>query len=346
MKVINQLVLPALLMSLLGMTACGGGYGPTYPGTKPTPVSWDFTKMVDSDADLTSYAYGPSIIRKNGVYHVFFCSAGASPAWDFIRYVYSNDGKNWSAPTIILRATAANGFDLAACDPSVVYFQGFYYMYYSSAYTTAPGLFQTVIQVARSVNIDGPYLAYTQRGTWEDTPNDPQIIIKPLVTRNQDPVGYGAGPQTVVVRNGEIFLWYTDDSIDLDATRIYMLKSTDPVTWTPSPTRQIGIAAASIDVKYDASKHQFVMTSLVNPHTGNAYLARSFSSDGMSWSAFQTIIDVPAFPDYANNVGAVGDETGNTVPLPTLVAFGAQYDLSSYNNWGQWDLYGVFVDGP
>jgi len=192
-------------------------------------------QMVNSDADATSYAYGPSIILNNGVYHVFFCSAGSYPTWDSIRYVQSTDGKNWSLPVIVLRATGANGFDLAACDPSVVFFQGFYYMYYSSAYTTAPNLFQTVIQVARSGNIGGPYLTYTQRGTWEDTPTDPKIIIKPLVTRDQDPVGYGAGPQSVVVHNGEILLWYTDDSIDLDSGRIYLLRSTDPVRWIPSP---------------------------------------------------------------------------------------------------------------
>lgn len=211
--------------------------------------------MVNSDADLTSYAYGPSIILKNGVYHVFFCSAGNHPAWDFIRYVYSTDGKNWSAPTIRLRATGTNGFDLAACDPSVVYFQNFYYMYYSSTYTTAPGLFQTVIQIARSDNIDGPYLTYTQRGTWEDTPSDPQILVKPLVTRGQDPTGYGAGQQTVLVHNGELVMWYTDDSIDLNI-RTFMLKSTNPVNWTPNVNSEISVQNAhSIDVKYDVAKH-------------------------------------------------------------------------------------------
>jgi hypothetical protein len=219
-------------------------------------------------------------------------------------------------------------------------------MYYSSSYTTAPNLFQTVIQVARSSNIDGPYFTYTQRGTWEDTPTDPQVIITPLVTRSQDPTGYGAGPQTVLVHNGEILFWYTDDSIDLDATRIYMLKSKNPVTWTPSPNREISVHAGSIDVKYDAAKQEYVMMSLVKPHTASAYLARSFSSDGLSWGAFETIIDVKAFPDYANNVGAAGDETGNMLSSPFPVAFGAPYDLNGSDNWGQWDLYGVLVDGP
>jgi beta-xylosidase len=341
---ISCLTRAGVVASSLALAACGGGSSP--PGKDPPPASWDFIQMVNSDADATSYAYGPSIILKNGAYHVFFCSAGAYPTWDSIRYVQSTDAKNWSSPVIVLRATAANGWNLAACDPSVVLYQGFYYMYYSSAYTTAPSLFQTVIQVARSANIDGPYLTYTQRGTWEDTPTDPQMIIKPLVTRNQDPVGYGAGQQSAVVHNGEIFLWYTDDSIDLDGDSIYMLHSADPVHWTPSPNNQVRVHANSIDVKYDIAKHQYVMTSLANPHSANAYLTRSFSSNGISWSGFKTIIDVGPFPDYANNVGAAGDETGNAVPSPTLVGFGAPYDLNGFNNWGQWDLYGVLVNGP
>lgn len=49
-----------------------------------------------------------------------------------------------------------------ACDPSLVYHQGFYYLYYSSAMTTAPNVFQTIVRVARSVNIDGPYLTFTE----------------------------------------------------------------------------------------------------------------------------------------------------------------------------------------
>jgi len=303
--------------------------------------------MVDADADATCYAYGPSIIKKDGVYHVFFCSAGPDSTWDAVRYVHSTDGKTWSAPTIMLRASGANGADLAACDPSVVYYQGFYYMYYSSAYSTAPpNSFQTVIQVARALNIDGPYLTYTQRGTWEETPTDAQIIIKPLVTRT---VGYGAGPEAVVVHKGEILLWYVDDSLDPNAgVKPFMLKSTNPVSWAPSASNGISIPSNtfSFDVKFNPTKNQFIMTNLVHTHAANAYLARSFSGDGRYWNTLTTIIDVGAFPDYANNVGAAGDETGNTLPASALVAFGAPYDLNGFNVWGQWDLYGVMVDGP
>ena len=335
----------AVLLFSLVLGACSGTQHPVTAVVKP-PVSWNFVQLVDSDANGIWYAYAPSIILKDGVYHVFFCSVGAVGSWDYIRYVTSSDGKNWSSPTVVLRATAANGFDMAACDPSVVFYQGWYYMYYSSAYTTAPNLYQTVIQVARSSALTGPYLTYTQRGTWEDTPSDPEMIIKPLMLRNQDPVGYGAGQQTVLVRNGELLIWYTDDSLDPDAgLRTYMLQSSDPVTWTPSQQAQINVVDAhSIDVKFDVAKNEYLMTRIINPHRAGAYLTRSFSSDGKIWEAFETLIDVDVFPDYANNVGVEGDETGLAVPGPMLVGFGAPWDLRKNDIWGQWDLYGISIN--
>lgn len=169
-------------MACIGFcTACGKGGSVSSTGSGQ---SFDFFQIVDAiDNPLTvQYAYAPSIVLKDNIYHVFFCSGGnIAPAWDYIRYVEStDDGQTWSTPVDKLHATAFNGMDLAACDPSVVYFPGFYYMFYGSAITTAPNVFQTVIQVARSTDLTGPYLTYTQRGTWEDSPNDPQVIVRPL----------------------------------------------------------------------------------------------------------------------------------------------------------------------
>src|ERR1700723_345523 len=81
-----------------------------------------FFPLVDALNDGFSYAYAPSIILKNGTYHVFFCSKGwlNYPSWDAIRYTTSVDGKTWSIPKVMLQATAANGKDMAACDPSLV----------------------------------------------------------------------------------------------------------------------------------------------------------------------------------------------------------------------------------
>jgi hypothetical protein len=64
----------------------------------------------------------------------------------------------------------------------------------------------------------------------------------------------------------------------------------------------------------------------------------------MNWTEPQTVIASPHFPRYTHDSGMAGDETGNLVPLHTLVGFGVPWNLAEVNDWGQWDLYGVWLD--
>lgn len=309
-----------------------------------------FFQMVDALDGGFSYAYAPSIIVKDGVYHVFFCSKGwlTYPAWDSIRHVTSTDGQTWSQPQVVLQATASNGNDMAACDPSLVFYDGYYYLFYSSAITTAPQTYQTVVQVARSTAISGPYLTYTQRKTWENTPTDPQVLIYPLQLHNTQPAGYGAGQTSVIVRNGELLMWYTDDTLFVDGqpqVRTYLLKSTNPVSWSPSASAATSLVGqASIDVKYDSAHAQFVMVRVENEFSATSYLASASSGDGVNWTPLQTVFPASEFPVYSHDGGMAGDENGNLITPNTLVGFGAPYNLANVNNWGQWNLYGAYVD--
>lgn len=328
----------------LWLASCG------HAGTSQTQSSPpSYFQIVDARKGGFSYAYAPSIVVKNGTYHVFFCSkALLIPTWDAIRYTSSSDGITWSIPRIMVLPSWENGMDMAACDPSLVFYEGFYYLYYSSAMTTSPNIFQTIIRVARSANIDGPYLTYTQRGTWESGPPDPQIIISPMQIHTTNPPGYGAGQTSVIAQNGKLLMWYTDDSLFIDGQpnlKTFMLESTDPVTWTPDPSRATNLLnQGSIDVKYDPSRGQFLMVRVENEFQSNAYLGRAVSIDGMHWNAPQMVIPPSEFPVYTHDAGMAGDETGNVVVPDTLVGFGAPYSLTNVNNWGQWDLYGVHVN--
>jgi len=106
---------------------CGGGGSSVSNQNSGAPQKLSFFRIVDGGDYPTTiqYAYGPSIIYKNGVYHVFFCSGGnIYPAFDYVRYVKSTDGgKTWTAPIDMLHGNT----ELGACDPSVVYYKGFYY---------------------------------------------------------------------------------------------------------------------------------------------------------------------------------------------------------------------------
>jgi len=338
------IAIPSVLA--LGLASCGGSGKGSMPSQPPS-----FFQIVDAQNGGFSYAYAPSIIVKDGTYHLFFCSmALVIPTWDSIRYTTSTDGKTWSTPQIMVLPSFDNGMDMAACDPSLVYFEGYYYLYYSSAMTTAPDVFQTIIRVARSVNIDGPYATYTQRGTWEVTPADPQIIISPMQIHTTDAPGYGAGQTSVVVQNGKLLMWYTDDSVFVGGEpnlQTFMLESTDPITWNPGPTHATNLVEqGSIDVKYDPIKKQFVMYRVENEFTANAYLARAFSGDGIKWTSPETVVQDSEFPLYTHDVGVAGDETGKIVTSHALLGFGAPYKLAAVNNWGQWDLYGMYVNPP
>jgi hypothetical protein len=346
------MIAPHLMMAIAALlliafcTACGGTS--VQPVKAPPPTQhFNFFRIVDAVDNPTrvQYAYAPSLILENNVYHVFFCSGGnITPAMDYIRYVNSIDGGNtWSSPVDMLHASAFNGTDLSACDPDVVFFQGFYYMFYGSAMTTAPGVTQTVMQVARSSSITGPYLTYTQRNTWDNTPTDPQVIVMPLAVGVPS---YGAGQPSMVSLNGKLYMWYIDDSLHpgTHLPRLYMLQSNDPVTWTPDPNQLTDFSDFdSPVVKYDPASQQFVATWILNEFYTDTSLKRAFSSDGLHWSKAEVLITNGQFLPYVNNAGVTTDQTGNMLPGKTIIGFGRPYSQAGIDA-GLFDLYGVWMD--
>ena len=316
-------------------------------------------KLVDSSEYGYYHAYAPSIVYINSTFHAFYCSNGASnyldtageplPAWDSVRYVTSADGRLWSSPQVVL--SASSGLERAVCDPSLVHFDAgdgpYFYLFYSG---NLPGL-ETVMFVARSATIAGPYKKYTVRQTWEVNPHDPQVIIVPKRPVHQS---YGAGQQSVLEKGGVLFSWYTDTTEAPGTQKIYLTSTANPVSWpVGAPTN---VNSVSVDVKFDASVNEFVMFSIEVHHAQTSRLLRRHSSDGLTWSAPDVICDTPCFPDFSHNVGVSGDAQGHLIAGRTLVVFGAPFDLDPryVNNcaqaadqnycWGRWDLFGGAVN--
>lgn len=331
----------------------------------PTKAMVPLSLIVDARAGGFSYAYAPSIIREDGKLHLFFCSQAdttqdstnrAPGAWDFIRYTSSTDGVNWTAPIIKVmpnqNVNPATGMHVnyAACDPSLVYYQGYYYLYFSNSVQTNPSnwiINQTQVSVARSTTIDGEYLTYTKRGTWEKFPLDTAYIVNPTIFRSVPFQGYGAGQQSVVSLNGTLYMWYRDDSNDPNNTAMistYLIKSTDPVHWDTSTRQRISVDDAySVDIKYDPIDNQFVMPRVANMHTANTFLDYATSPDGLTWAGRTTVVPLEGFTPYANNPGLESDREGHLLPGPKLFAFAAPYDLAHTDTFGAWNLYGYFA---
>lgn len=315
-------------------------------------------KMADSSDNGYTYGYAPSIIKHNGIYHTFYCSSPESRAGiDAIRYVFSQDGLNWSPPKVVLKAKpridakTARATNRAACDPSLVYYQDYYYLFYSNQHQTGSELgdrtgTQTTISVARTRKIAGSYLTYTERGTWEENPADVKMIILPQVKRSGNRHNYGAGQQTVVVKNGQLYMWYTDDSLHSnEGPRIYFLKSNDPVNWNGTPVQTNLARTASVDIKYDARRGRFVLVQILRSHQARPSLATAYSTDGNNWTGFRTLALDRKFPAFAHNVGMSSDRLGHLIDGENpIIGFGAPYDLSTKDRWGVWDLFGVRVN--
>jgi hypothetical protein len=288
--------------------------------------------VVNSPASGFSYAYGPAIIYTQGQYHIYFCSTGTSDNdWDHIRHVTSSDLVHWSAPDTLL---VPSTYERSTCDPSVVLFDGFYYLFYGGNVTTD----QTVVFVARSASPDGPFLKYTQRGTWESNPPDSQIVIAPIhPTTNGN--YYGAGTPTVVIRNGLLYMWYSDDTAFPPGNcHTYFTTSSDGTTWAPGTLTNVAAQDCSVDVKYDFTSAHFVMVEIINQFA-NSSLQLQVSADGINWADPQILVPVGQFPAGANNPGISGDDQGALMNGQALVAYGAPYP-GTVETWAQWDLWG------
>jgi hypothetical protein len=295
----------------------------------------DVNKLVDSSDAGYLYGYAPSIIYENGIFHMLYCSSGTGPGdWDNIRYVKSEDGRIWSAPKIVLVATDPVG-ERAACDPSVVRYQApgdsapHYYLFYSG---NAANI-QTLMFVARSMNVDGPYEKWTTSGTWKIGASNPQAILRPANPKPDNTPWYGAGQQTVVVKDGRLYSWHTDDTTCTNqrCLRIFATSTDTPTEWPlPRPTNLVDVDSA--DVKFDPITDRFVMFSIEN-QPENTYLIRRWSGDGLTWDPPETLCDSSCFPRWSHNPGVSGDAAGHLIDARALVVYGGPYDREpTYNN--------------
>lgn len=336
-------------------------------------------KIVDTSA-LQAYALAPSIVKENGKYHAFYCansdklSLTYNGEWDDIRHVSSPDGVNWSQPEIKVKTVATGtGSQIdnpSACDPSVIFWQEYYYLFYS-AYRQ--GL-STVIQVARSATIDGTYATYTENGQWVDSLN-PQATPKTVV-RGQGPIrfgnvlcsglgwppaecpiDYGVGQQYLTVHNGKLQMWFTDTTLNPTyQADVYMMESNDPLVWNTARAVKLQIDTTTVgatgvsgnqtnEIKFDDAIIRFVMFRIDHANEVSSSLSVSQSLNGVKWGPFTTLMPSQNFPNFAGNSGFMSDSSGHVIPGENiLVGFAAPYDVNTLEDtWGKWNLYGVYI---
>lgn len=335
------------LLVLAGVVLASFGTGGA-PATEP--VYRDLGRLISSRDFGYGYAYAPTIIHDGRRFHMLFCSYGRRGVWDYVRYAVSEDGRTWSPPQIVLTATE-NAGERAACDPSLVRFrapgdeQPYFYLFYSGNAENVG----TTMFVARADTMEGPYAKWTTRRTWEVDPPDPQPIIAPANPKPEKSGFYGAGQQSVVVRDGRLVSWFTDDTScgASRCDRLFTASTRDPTSW-PRATPTDVAGASSVDVKYDPGARRYEMWSVEGAHTPDSWLARRRSTDGVRWSPPDAVCGVGCFDPNAHNLGVSGDASGHSRPGPLLVVYGAPLDRDRRCGvcHGRWDLFGGFVANP
>ena len=147
------------------------------------------------------WRYGPSYIYYgDGRVDAYFASGGDSGEWDRITHRSStDDGKTWGPEKIVVYPTPDGMDDHSCCDPDVVYFDGYYYVGYTSTLNDS-GYCNNVF-VARSESPDGPFEKWNGSG-WGGAP-------MPIVYFDQSYGYWGIGEPSMVEINGTLYIYYT-----------------------------------------------------------------------------------------------------------------------------------------
>ena len=213
------------------------------------PDSGDEIFSPDTSLGL-DYRYGPSImLNDDGSLDAWFSSPSfISTEFDWLTYRHSDDrGKTWSNETIVMYPTPNSRDALSVCDPDVFYYNGYYYLGYTSTIDESFNGLSNSIFLARSEKPNGPFLKWNGSG-WGGNP-------EPIIYYDGVSLGWGIGEPSFVIVDNTLYLYATKDSYSKDFLRI---KSTAVYSadirednW-PKKLKYIGCAVVRSDTGEDA----------------------------------------------------------------------------------------------
>lgn len=247
--------------------------------------------------------------------------------WDQASYQRSTDGgRTWSEEVMTLKPTEFSSDHFSVCDPGVAYWNGYYYIGYTS--TENPGMTENYAYVARGQNPDGPWEKWNGNG-WGGNP-------EPVVVFDGTPTQFGAGEPSIVVLDDTIYFYYSwnDGSV---TTRVATASTNDP-NWPGNLVHhgtaidKSGIDGADhSDVKYREDIGKFQAINTASRMTANGYIMLWQSDDGLKFEKIAEIRDniMPG----CHNCGWSGDRQGH------IRSGQQQYIAYAYGigTWGVWN---------
>lgn len=275
----------------------------------------------------SGYRYGASIIvNEDGTMDAWFAMTGSGQAqWDWISYKHSPDGGNtWTEEKCVLQPTPDSYDHYSCCDPGVIYFNGYYYIGYTS--TVNANMCDNCIFVARSENPDGPFEKWNGSGWGGDKP-------MPIVFFSEPQNLWGHGEISFVELNGTLYMYYTLSGASGHSTQVSIANALDE-NW-PATIEYKGIAVNggsndSLDVKYVEEYGKFLAICTDDRLTTNSYLSFFESDDGITFT--QVDVVKKNVYHYCHNSGMAGTKNGHiTKDMPTFAAYAYGPD------WGVWN---------
>lgn len=275
------------------------------------------------------YRYGPSIIMNtDGTIDAWFSAPGHNGKADEFTWRRSSDGgQSWTAEqTVMTGGTKGQDLDWwSVCDPGAAYFDGYYYMGYTSTTNTSSdgGLqgLENDLFIARSTSPSGPWQKWNGSG-WGGHP-------QPIIEYDDAVAGaWGIGEPSIVVKDNTIYIYYTYNSGGTPLTRVATAPRSNP-NWPGSLTlhgtavdkawlaEHDGVGTDnplrgtydSRDVKYVEDYDLFYAFHTSWRITQQSRLSVWTSRDGLT---FTYLGDVSGnVVKYAHNMGVSGDGLGH-----------------------------------
>ena len=280
------------------------------------------------------YRYGATYLyNDDGSVDAYFACAGIPTQWDWISYRHSDDnGKTWSAEKIVMAPTPGEMDDLSCCDPGVVYFNGYYYLAYTST-LNQDGRCNNLF-IARSENPDGPFEKWN--GTGWGGPNP-----EPIVYYEGTHKLWGLGEGSMVELNGTLYIYYTCSLGSVEYTMVATADATSE-NW-PLTIQQHGVAYQkrtedflidSLDVKYVEDLGKFVAVSTGNRMGDQSWLAVLESEDGLTFE----LVDAVRENTYAglHNAGLSSRRNGHIRLDTDADRLHVVYGYGTVE-WGKWN---------
>ncbi len=287
---------------------------------------YDIFRMKE-DTDW-GYRYGCTYLyNDDGSIDAYFACPGADGEWDWIAYRHSPDGgETWTPEKMVLNPTQGSMDFYSNCDPGVVYFNGYYYLGYTSTLNSTGAC--NNLFVARSKNPDGPFEKWNGEGWGGEHP-------QPICYYTTDYAKFGMGEPSFVELNGTLYIYYTDICPSGDYTMVATADATNE-NW-PATMQFHGVAVEkntdSLDIKYVEEWGKFVGVATGDRMGAASWLGIFESNDGIHFE----MVDIVRKDTYSHlhNAGISSRRNGHinltedADKLRVIYAYGKE--------WGQWN---------